>query len=84
MDERDPGDGSEPLIGRYSNYFRIGFNAFEVVIDFGQCYEGCEPQMHTRIVSGPVYLKVLSDLLLSSIADYQQRHGEIKQEPEQN
>jgi hypothetical protein len=30
----------EPPEGRYANYFQIGHNAFEFIIDFGQGYEG--------------------------------------------
>jgi hypothetical protein len=64
--------------GRYANYFNVGYNAFEVVLEFGQFYEGSrEPRMHTRIVTGPAYAKALLDLLQSSLAQYEGTFGPI-------
>lgn len=47
--------------GRYSNYFKVGNNASESVIDCGQFYpEGEEAELHTRIINhSPVYAKAL-------------------------
>jgi hypothetical protein len=42
----------ELLEGKYANYFKVGYNAFEFVIDFGQCYsDDEEAQLHTRIIT---------------------------------
>ena len=62
---------------RYANFFRVGYNAFEVLIDFGQLYAGSEPQVHTRIVTSPVYAKALSQMLLRSLREYEQSHGAL-------
>lgn len=52
------------LEGRYANYFNVGYSAFEVILEFGQFYEGSpRPHMHTRIVTGPAYAKALLEVL---------------------
>ena len=57
-----------PGEGRYANYFRVGHNAFEFILDFGQFYsEDQEANLHTRIVTSPVYAKALLDTLRESI-----------------
>lgn len=63
---------------RYANYFHVGHNAFEVMLEFGQHYEGgSQPHMHTRIVAAPVYAKALLGLLTATIAEYEQAFGPI-------
>ena len=45
--------------GRYANYFKVGHNAFEFVLDFGQSYVDEEDaQIHTRLVSSPNRAKI--------------------------
>jgi len=79
----DPPD-DEPLEGRYANYVRVGHNAFEFLLDFGQFYsegrepEGREPLMHTRIVTSPTYAKVFLDTIRDSIAQYEATFGPIE------
>lgn len=69
------------LEGRYANYFQVGHNAFEFLLDFGQFYpESTQAQFHTRIVTGPVYAKALSETLQESIERYEQTFGAIRQE----
>lgn len=64
--------------GRYSNYFKVGFNSFEFILDFGQAYEGVAVELHhTRLITGPAYAKALSHLLLESLATYEQTYGPI-------
>jgi hypothetical protein len=44
--ESQPATGE--LEGRYANYFKVGHNAFEFLLDFGQLYaESREAQFHT-------------------------------------
>lgn len=70
------GDNAE---ARYANYFHVGHNAYEVVLEFGQHYEGeVEPQMHTRIVTAPGNAKVLLDLLKTTISEYEKTFGRIE------
>ena len=64
--------------GRYANVFNVGYNAFEIVVDFGQQYvERSEVDVHTRIVTSPIYAKVLHTTLGASLADYEQDFGAI-------
>lgn len=58
-----------PLEGRYANFFEVGHNAYEFVLEFGQLYEhGEAPVVHTRIITSPAYvrelLKTLEEALL--------------------
>jgi hypothetical protein len=67
--------------GKYANYFVIGHNAFEFVLDFGQKYSsGVEERIHTRIVTGPSYAKELLRVLEQSIAQYERSFGWIDHE----
>jgi hypothetical protein len=64
--------------GRYSNYFKVGFNLGELVFDFGQAYQGGAVEVHhTRIITSPVYAKALAHLLLDSLAAYERTYGPI-------
>jgi hypothetical protein len=49
----DPEESSS-LEGRYANYFKVGHNAFEFLIDFGQYYrESQSAQLYVRIIPLP-------------------------------
>ena len=67
--------------GRYANYFKVGYNAFEFLIDFSQIYsENEEVQLHSRIVTNPIYAKALLHTLSKSIAQYEKIYGCIEKE----
>lgn len=67
------------LEGRYANYFKIGHNPFEFVLDFGQFYPESEKvELCTRIVTSPVYAKALLETLKESIEEYEKAHDIIK------
>jgi hypothetical protein len=67
---------SNPPEGRYANYFKIGHNAFELIIDCGQCYtDNEEPQLHTRIITSPAYGKALLKTLSESLDEYEKTYG---------
>ena len=67
------------LEGRYANYFKVGHNAFEFVLDFGQFYpESNKFQVHSRIITSPAYAKALLKTLDESIDRYEQEFGAIK------
>jgi uncharacterized protein DUF3467 len=51
--------------GRYANFFRIGHNEFEFLLEFGQQDHGIE----ARIYLSPQYARVLSDLLIESLRE---------------
>lgn len=62
------------LEAHYANYFEIGFNLHELVLNFGQFYESNEtPTMHTRIVTSPSYAKTLLELLENVLAEHQRK-----------
>lgn len=71
--------GESKLDGRYANYFKIGQNAYEFVLDFGQLYQqNGDENFHTRIITSPVYVKALIENLLESVNNHEQEHGLIK------
>jgi hypothetical protein len=79
------GDGEEftqdAIEGKYANYFEIGHNAFELLLDFGQRYSSeMRGRMHTRIVTGPSYAKELLRVLERSIEQYERTFGTIRQD----
>ena len=48
------------------------------MIDFGQFYrDSPEAQLHTRIVTGPVYALAFFETLHASIDQYEQSYGSI-------
>lgn len=50
--KREPPQDAGKLEGRYANYFKVGHNAFEFVLDFGQFYPGSEKaELCTRIIT---------------------------------
>jgi hypothetical protein len=66
----------------YVNYFEVGHNPFEFLLDLGQYHpgssesEGCIA-IHTRIAFAPTYAKMLSDLLARAINEHESQHGKI-------
>src|SRR5437016_14483357 len=68
----------KPMEARYANYFEVGHNAFEFIFDFGQYHpENDSARMHSRIVTGPVYAKLLADLLRCALQRFEEEHGTI-------
>lgn len=77
-DEHKGCQEANPLEGKYANYFKIGHNAFEFLLDFGQLYsEAEEPKMHTRIVTNPAYTKALLETLRESVEQYKHTYGTL-------
>lgn len=66
-----------PREGRYANYFQVGYNAFEFLLDFGQLYSESErAHIHTRIIISPAYIKSFLQTLWESI----ERQAEIEEQ----
>lgn len=65
--------------GLYANCFKVGHNACEFVIDFGQIYHegGDHAEFHTRIITNPLYAKAFLETLLHSMDQYQRSFGTI-------
>jgi hypothetical protein len=79
--EKDDSVADEELQGQYANHYRVGYNAFEFLIDFGQLYEGeNKARFHTRIISNPNYIKELLEILKDSIDRYENHYGPINLE----
>jgi hypothetical protein len=79
--DRDNLKNKDSPEGRYANYFQIGFNAYEFVLDFSQYFlESDEAQLHTRIITNPVYAFNLLKTLRKSIEQYEQEYGNIEEE----
>ena len=67
---------SNPPEGRYANFFKIGHNAFELIIDCGQYYgDNQEPQLHTRIITSPAYGKELLKTLRQCLEENEKLYG---------
>ena len=78
-DETQNPKGGE-IEGRYANYFQVGHNAFEFLLDFGQSYpEGGPERVHTRIIMSPAYALELLRLLGESLERYEQEFGVIRE-----
>ncbi len=70
--------------GRYANYFKVGHNAFEFLIECSQFYPQNEKEhLHTRIITGPAYAKALLETLRESIERYEQTFGAIIEDEEE-
>ncbi len=75
-DEHKTCQDGNTLEGRYANYFEVGYNAFEFILDFGQLYAaGEKPKIHTRIITNPAYAKELLKTLGTSVDQYEQSDG---------
>jgi hypothetical protein len=71
--------GRGHLLARYANYFMVGHNPNEFIVDFGQCDVGGEAQkIHTRIVTAPFYAKAFLNVLQQSINEYEEQFGAIE------
>jgi len=69
---------TEDAEGRYANYFKAGHNAFEVILEFGQFYEGDSlPRMHTRIVTTPAYAKTFLGVLQDLLGRHEKEFGPV-------
>ena len=63
--------GASTKEGRYANFFQIGHNPFEFLLEFGQQDRG----IHTRIYVSPQYARVLSDLLIETLRQHEREFG---------
>lgn len=67
-----------PPLACYANYFEVGHNAFEFLIDAGQVEpQSGDVQLLSRTALSPVHAKLLARLLNQSIARFERDHHEI-------
>jgi hypothetical protein len=79
--DNEPPEEAGEVEGRYANYFKVGHNAFEFLLDFGQFYaETQRAQFHTRIITNPIYARSLLGILRQSLERYEQTFGAIPRE----
>jgi hypothetical protein len=74
-----PDPGCRETEARYANFFEVGHNAYEFLIEFGQYRpksENVQPQ--ARIVTGPVFAKLLLSILTKAVAQFEEEHGAIQ------
>ena len=65
--------------GRYANYFEVGHNAVEFLLDFGQFYpESEKAHVHTRIVTSPVYARAFLETLRDALDRFQETFGTLE------
>lgn len=65
-------------LASYANYFEVGHNPYEFLIDFGQFRpESSEVTLHTRIAVGPVHAKLLARILQDAVCRYEADNGPI-------
>lgn len=65
--------------GRYANYFQVGHNMLEFILDFGQSFsDGRAEYFHTRIITSPSYAQELLRVLQDSIRQYESVFGPIR------
>ena len=69
--------GDDEIEGRYANFFQVGFNAYEFVIEFGQQYPPAPERVHTRIVTSAPLAHHLSETLERSIRDFESKYPAI-------
>lgn len=66
----------------YVNYFEVGQNPFEFLIELGQYRPGTGSDaggvvIHTRLATAPSYAKLLSILLDRAVREHEAKHGPI-------
>ncbi len=71
LKRRQPTKGLAAKEGRYANFFQVGHNEFEFLIEFGQQDGG----IHTRIYVSPQYARVLSELLVETLRQHDLEFG---------
>jgi hypothetical protein len=61
----------------YANYFQVGQNACEVVLDFGYAHDEKHVAWASRVVTSPQYAKALLRLLEASLEQHEARYGPV-------
>jgi len=69
-------------LARYTNYFEVGHNPYEFLVDLGQYQpEAKTVVLHTRIALGPTHAKLLHEMLARAIHEYETGNGVILEVP---
>lgn len=69
---------SPVLFAGYANYFEVGHNAYEFLIDFGQIDPRTgDVNISSRLALGPTHAKLFARLLQGAIEKFEEEHGLI-------
>ena len=68
----------QPPMASYANYFEIGHNAAEFLIDIGQLDpESGDVRLSKRVALSPANAKLLTTMLNGSIEEFERQHSPI-------
>ena len=73
-DSRDRPPARQVKEGRYANFFQIGHNTSEFLLEFGQ-QEAGESVFHTRIYVSAEQARILADLMTSTLEQHERIFG---------
>ena len=74
----DDSSGHHRVIADYANYFEVGHNAFEFLIDFGQVDpQSGDVNINSRIAVGPNHAKLFLVLLTKAMTQFESEFGII-------
>jgi len=80
-DESPTWEGIEQVEAQYANSFRVGYNAFEILLDFGKVSgESGTAKIQSRIITTPALAQALLSTLQQSLKEYQSGYGAISPE----
>jgi hypothetical protein len=72
---------------KYANFFKVGYNAYEFIIDFCQyyCSNGCcseteKAELCQRLITSPAFAKTLLKVMQQSVKEYEKTFGTIAEE----
>lgn len=77
-EKRDCGELAKRPLAHYANYFEVGHNRYEFLVDFGQFHpEVAEVSVYMRIAMGPTHAKLLAAVLGGAVQKYEAENGPI-------
>jgi hypothetical protein len=62
---------------KYANYFQVGHNAYEFLMEYGQSYGELLVTIHTRIIIAPSYARELLNVLQEAMGEYEAQFGRL-------
>lgn len=73
-------DSDHTIIGQYANYFRVGFNAYEIIFDFGQSFsENDQAELCMRIIFNPFLAKSFLSTLQDTFDQFERKYEAVEQ-----
>jgi Protein of unknown function (DUF3467) len=70
--------GPKAPLACYANYFEVGHNPYEFLLDFGQFQsEAAGVLLHTRIAVGPAHAKLFAEMLREAVHKFEADIGPI-------